>query len=164
MKSLIAVLCVFGVVALMTGISVLAAETTSVTATVTVQNISVSVSDGTVAYGTLAVGTSKSTCDLSDTQTLTNDGNVTEDFNIKGQNSASWTLAETAGSEEYVHEFSTDTCPVSTWTPLTTDYQTAATGITAGGTSPLNLQITTPTATNDYTEQSVDVTILAVAG
>src|SRR3989344_4500561 len=77
-----------------------AASTATVAATVTAENISVSVADGTVTYGTLASNTSKGTtvADLNDLQTATNNGNITESFNIKGQNSANWTLAGTAGS------------------------------------------------------------------
>lgn len=163
MKSLIATISILGVIGLMTGIWALAAQTATVTATVTVQNISVSVSDGTVPYGTLTLNATSSTCSLGDTQTMTNDGNVTENFNIKGQNSTSWTLGSTPGSNQYVHQFATSSCPVSTWTALTTSYQTAVTNVAASATSTLNLQINTPTATTDYTQQSVDVTVQAVA-
>ena len=124
--------------------------------------VSVSVSDGVVAYGTLALNATNSTCALSDTQTVTNDGNVIENFNIKGQNSAAWSLASTAGSEQYVHRFSSSTCPVSTWVALTTSYQTLDTNKAVNATTTLNLEVTTPTATTNYTQQSVDVIIQAV--
>src|SRR5579872_6587847 len=74
---------------------VFATGTGVVAATVTVQNVSVSVSSGTVAYGTLATNTSLTTLaapGLNDQQTATNNGNVPEDFSINGQNSANWTL------------------------------------------------------------------------
>ena len=127
--------------------------------------VSVSVSDGTVAYGTIGQNTTKSTCtsELNDAQTVTNDGNVTENFLIKGQNSANWTLAATAGTDQYVHKFLNGTCSTfSGGTALTTTDQTFATGIAPSGTATLNLQITTPTATSYFTQQSVDVTITAV--
>jgi len=129
--------------------------------------VSVSVSNGTVTYGYLPAGTSKTTVDLSDTQTLTNDGNVTEIFNIKGQNtSCSWTLAATAGSDQYVHEFckATDvscSSPPTNYTALTTSYQTLYTGVTAAGTKQLDLRVTVPTVSSCFTPQSVDVTIQA---
>lgn len=151
----------------MMGVAVLAATEASVSATVTVQNISVSVSDGTVTYGTLAVNTSADTTSggLNDSQTATNDGNVTENFNIKGQDTASWTLQAAAGNNQYVHEFCTTTCDTApTWTALTTSYATLATGIGVSGTQVFDLRITTPTATADYTPQSVNVTVQAVAG
>lgn len=143
-----------------------AATTATVTATVTAQNISVSVSDGTVAYGTLSTSATQDTTSsgLDDSQTASNGGNVTEDFNIQGKNSTNWTLGNTAGSETYTHKFCTTTCDSSPiWTVLTTSYQTLATGISASGNQIFDLQIGTPTSTSNYTQQSVDVTVQAVA-
>lgn len=145
-----------------------AATEGTVTTTVTVQNISVTVTDGTVTYGTLANNSTKGTHsgDLNDTQTATNNGNVTEDFNIKGQNSGSWTLAGTAGSDNYVHQFCTATCttPATNYTVLTTSYQTLKTGVAASGNQTFDLYINTPNPSTVYTEQSVDVIVQAVAG
>ena len=133
--------------------------------------ISVAISDGTVAYGTQAIGTSRDTTSsgLNDTQTATNDGNVAIDLNIQGQSSANWTLAAAAGSEQYVHQYcvngggSPDPCDSSpTWTALTTSYQSMATNIAASGTQKFDLRISTPTNTNTTAQQSVDVTVQAV--
>lgn len=143
------------------------ATTATVTVTVTPQNISVSVADGTVAYGTLATSTSKSTiaADLNDTQTATNNGNVTEAINIKGQNSANWTLGGAAGADTYVHQFCTATCgsPPTNFTALTTSYQTLAASVAASGTQTFEIRLTTPSSSSVTTQQSVDVTIQAVA-
>jgi len=127
--------------------------------------VSVSVSDGTINYGTLPVNSSKSTCtsELNDAQIVTNNGNVTENFLIMGQNSANWTLAATPGTNQYVHKFLNGACSTfSGGTALTTSNQTFATGIPPNGTATLNLQITTPTSTSYFSQQSVDVTITAV--
>lgn len=148
-----------------------AADTATVTATVTVQNISVSVvSDGIVNYGTMPVNSWKSTLpgELNDMQTVRNDGNVPENFNIKGQNSNNWTLAGTPGNEAYTHQFCNDTdldCsnPPTNYTALTTGYQTLDTNIAVNGTVDFQLRLGTPTNTVHYTPQSVDVTIQAVA-
>lgn len=142
----------------------LAASTATVTATVTAQNISVSVSDGTIAYGTMAVNSSAGT-NGSDTQTATNDGNITENLNIKGQNTAAWTLAATAGANQYVHQFCKATCASAptNYTALTTNYQTLATSVAASGTQTFDLYVTTPTSSASYTQQSVDVIVQAVA-
>ena len=142
---------------------VYSADEASVTATVTVQNISVSVSDGTVTYGTLAVNTSAGT-NGSDTQSATNDGNVTADLNIRGQNTAAWTLAGTVGANQYVHRFCTTSCasPPTSYTALTTSYQTLASGVTATNSQTFDLYITTPTSSSSYVAQSVDVTVQAV--
>ncbi len=144
-----------------------AADTATVASTVTLQNVSVIVADGSVSYGTLAVSTSKSTItgDLTDTQTATNNGNVTEDLSIRGQNTAAWTLAGTAGVNEYVHMFCKTTCssPPTGFTALTTNYQTLQASVAASGTQTFELRITTPSSSSTFTLQSADVTVLAVA-
>ena len=142
-----------------------AATTAIVAATVTVQNISVSVSDGSIAYGTLGTNSSAGTSG-TDTQTATNNGNVAEDFNIKGQNSANWTLGSASGSDTYVHQFCSATCgsAPTNYTKLTTNYQALGAGnVTANGTQTFDLYITTPTSSSVFTQQSVDVTVQAVA-
>ena len=144
-----------------------AATSASVTATVTLQNESVTVSDGTISYGTLSTSTAKSTiaADLNDTQTVTNNGNVAEDLSIRGQDSANWTLAGTAGANQYVHKFCTATCssPPTNFTALTTSNATLATNVAASGTQTFELQITTPSSSTSFAQQSVDVTVLATA-
>lgn len=141
---------------------VTAADTASVTATVTVQNISVSVSDGSVAYGTLALNSSAGT-NGTDTQTATNDGNVTVDFNIRGYDTAAWTLAGTNGANQYVHRFCTTSCASAptNYTALTTSYQTLAASKATSATQTFDLHITTPTSTATYAQQSADVLVQA---
>ncbi|MGB9743192.1 MAG: hypothetical protein ACPLW9_00520 [Minisyncoccales bacterium] len=135
--------------------------------------VSVSVSDGTVSYGIMPANTSKSTLpgELNDMQTATNDGNVTENFNIKGQNASgggcTWTLASTNGSDQYVHQFCNDTdydcsSPPTNYTALTTSYQSLDTGIPVNGTVQIQLRLTTPNPSSCFGQQSVDVTIQAV--
>jgi hypothetical protein len=133
--------------------------------------VSVSVSDGNVDYGIMPTNTSKSTIDLNDMQTATNDGNVTENFNIKGQDATgggcTWTLASTNGIDQYVHQFCNATdydCsnPPTNYVALTTTYQTLKTGIPPNGTVKIHLRLTTPTQTSCYGQQSVNVTIQAV--
>jgi len=144
-----------------------AATTATVTATVTYQSVSVTVSDGVVAYGTLAASGSRSTIasEANDQQTATNNGNVAEDLNIKGTNTAAWTLAGSAGSEQYVHKFCITSCgtPPTNYTALTTDYQTLGTDIALSGTKVFDLQITVPSSTSTYTQQNADITVQAVA-
>lgn len=126
--------------------------------------ISVSVSDGIVTYGTLTAGASDSTVNLTDQQVATNDGNVTETFNIKGQDASgggcSWTLAGTNGTNQYVHEFSTD--GGSGWTPLTSEYQTLNSGNASSSQKTFDLRLTTPSDSTCFGEQSANVTVQAV--
>jgi len=169
MKSFIANVCILGVIGVLIGTKVFAAETAQVSATVTVQNISVSVSDGSIDYGTLAPGGSEDTTNngVNDTQTATNDGNVNEDFNIKGENvttGCSWTLSTSAGDEQYSHEICTTDCDSSpTWTALSTSYTTLATGVTPSGTQDFDLKITVPTSTTCDQQATVTVTVQASA-
>jgi hypothetical protein len=146
-----------------------AATTGTVTATVTVQNISLTVADGTITYGTMSTSENKDTTtaaqQLNDSQTATNNGNITENFNIKGIDSTNWELADTAGADTYTHKFCTSNCDTSpTWTAMNEDtYTSLTTGITSSGNQVFDLQIGTPTSSTNFTSQSVDVTVQAVA-
>ena len=143
----------------------IAATTATVAATVTVQNVSVSVASGTVSYGTLGTNASAGT-NGSNTQTATNNGNIAEDFNITGQNSANWTLANSAGTDTYVHQFCTASCASAptNYTKLTTSYAALGAGnVAASGAQTFDLYITSPTSSSVFTQQSVNVTIQAVA-
>jgi len=165
MKKLISSISVLALVGLSVAVAVGAAET-SVTATVTVENIAISIDDGTVTYGVLLADTSEDTITLTDTQTVTNDGNVSVDLDIKGKDSASWTLSATnAGTDNYVHKFCSATCdsPPTNYAALTTSYQDLANGVSAPGTQDFDLEITTPATSTNFDSQSVDVTVLATA-
>ena len=175
MKSLIATICILGMIGMVLGMTAKAAEEATVAATVMVRLLSVSVTDGQVAYGTMEQNATKSTIPvtgLNDQQTVTNIGNYTEAFNIKGHNSANWTLGATAGSDVYVHLFcngsgaTSGPCvnPPTGYTALTADYATFATSTAVNGTATLNLQINTPNPSTVFTQQSVNVTLVAIAG
>jgi hypothetical protein len=134
--------------------------------------ISISVSDGVINYGTVPLNSSVNTTSsgINDTQVLTNDGSGPEDFNIRGQNSTGWTLAATAGVDEYVHQFCTsgsgtpDPCDTgATWNALTTSYQTLATAVAASSTRKTDFRLIMPTTTSTYSQQDVDITVQAVA-
>lgn len=166
---LLSLFCLFGFLGPIFGLvaNVQAATTAVVSATVTVQNVSISVSSGSVTYGTMTTNSSKSTiaADLNQTQTVTNNGNVSEQFNVRGQDSANWTLSGTNGADTYVHQFCSATCtsPPTNFTALTTNYQTLSASVASSGTVSLDLRLTTPTTSSVYTQQSVDVTLQAVA-
>ncbi|MSR85553.1 hypothetical protein EXS71_03940 [Candidatus Uhrbacteria bacterium] len=123
-------------------------------------------SDGVVSYGTLSAGASTSTISsqLNDTQIAKNDGDSAEDLNIRGQNSANWTLGATSGNNQYVHKFCTANCvnPPANFLALTTSYQVFINNLAVNGTQVFDLQITTPNPSNIFTQQSVDVMIQAV--
>jgi len=145
-----------------------AASTGTVSATITPQNISVSVSDGSVAYGTLGLSSSEdtTTAGVNDSQTATNDGNVTEDFNIRSTDAtggSAWTLGATPGADQYAHSYCTSNCDASpTWNNMTTSYSSLATGVSTSGNQLFDLQIETPTSSSDFVQKSITVTIQAV--
>src|SRR3990167_1637904 len=149
--------------------TVFASSTDTVAATVTPQNISVSVTDGTVAYGTVDLSSSEDTAagGLNDSQTASNDGNITEDLNITSTDATggtTWSLAGTIGANQYKHSFCTTDCDGSpTWTALTTSYQALGTSISASGTKVFDLKIDTPSSSSDYVQKSITVTVQAVA-
>ena len=142
-----------------------AAGTGDVTATVTAQNISISVGIGgsapTFDYGTLGVGTTQNTVNLTKTIRASNDGNIAEKFNIEGANTTGcvWTLESSAGANQYKHEFSTN----STFpgTALTASYQQLAASVAVSGHQDFDLQITVPTSSSCYTTATAVVTVQA---
>ncbi len=151
-----------------------AADTGDVTATVTVQHVALTVSDGAIAYGTIVAGGTRSTLsgEANDMQTAQNTGNVQEDFNIKGYNvstGCTWTLAGSQGSEQYFHKFCNDTdndcsSPPTGYTALTTSYQTLDADVPTSGTVDIQFQIGVPSSTTCTDEATVTVTVQAVAG
>lgn len=137
-----------------------AATEDSVSCTVTVQNVACSVSDKAVAYATLTTSDTANTAvgDLDDSQTITNDGNVNSDFDLKGADTAAWTLAATIGSEQFKHDYCTSDCDgTPTWVALTTTYAQIATGVAGSGTQIFDLQMNTPSSTATFTEQTATV-------
>ncbi len=124
--------------------------------------ISVTISsDGTVAYGTLNSGESRSTIELSDTQIALNDSNVTEDFNIKTSSPAGWNLGTSTGLNIFVHEFSSDGGNI--WTKLTTadSYQSLKTNIAPSSAQGLDLRFTAPNPSSTGGEKTINITIQA---
>lgn len=145
-----------------------ATSTATVAATVTVQNISLTVTtSGTIAWGTLAINTASST-HAAFTQTVQNNGNVAEDFKAEGMNSTpgAWVLGSTNGASQYEQAICSTGCTSAPtgYTALATSSQTTlASNIAAAGTAPMDLYILTPTSVSDYTQQTVNVTLTAVA-
>jgi hypothetical protein len=145
-----------------------------VTATVTAQNISVTVDITSVAYGTIPTSDTKDTTTgakgVNNSITATNNGNVLEDFKIKAGNStgsgSGWTLGASAGSGIYTMKYCVTTCDTSpTWNAVGIDPSlvTFASNIAAtSGNQVFDLQVGTPTSTTDYSQQSITVTVTAI--
>ena len=145
------------------------ATTASVTATVTARNVSVSVSDGSISYGNVNLGGTASTTPsgIDDSQTATNNGNVSADLNIIGTDSADWTLESSTGADQYTQAFcNTDACDSSpTWSLMQEAAYTtlsSSTLATSTGTQIFDLRINLPSSSSSYDQQSVNVTVQAV--
>ncbi len=153
---------------IMTCLPVLASSTNSIGATVTAQNISVVItSNGSVPYGTVALSGSKSSTDVSATQSAVNNGNITEVFNIKTSTATSsagtWTIGSATGSVDvYMHQFATSTAsPIwRTWTAQDT-YAAATGSIAVNSTTTIDLKIGIPSSVSEYSAKSISVTVQA---
>jgi hypothetical protein len=122
--------------------------------------VSITISDGTVTFGTMNFSTSKDTITLTDTQQVTNNGNVAIDIAIKGYDTGCpWTLAGTIGAEQYTYEYSLNAG--GSWTPLTTTYSSMITSLGVAASDDFDLKLSTPTTTACATEQTVDLTLIA---
>lgn len=131
----------------------------TVNATVTALTISVSVSPNSVAYGTRQVGTADAIPSPA-FFTATNNGNVNENFAIRGSDTAAWELNGTAGPDTYVHRFSTGS--QGPWTTLDeTTSSSLVSGVTPTGNVQVFLNMDLPTSTTANGQQNAAVTIIA---
>lgn len=138
----------------------------TVSCTVTPQFVSITVSDGSVDYGTMAPGAWKDTTSdhLNDPQTVTNNGNMSVDLTIKSSDATggttNWTLATSPGANQFQHCFTT---VFQSWPNLTHSYQTLAENIASGGTQVFHLKIHMPTSVTDASQKTITVTVQATA-
>jgi len=165
MKNNYSLVVVFAFVALLTGVTY-AADTGNVQVTVTAKSVSVTVTDGSVAFGSVDLGTSTSTVGGSETQVVENAGNITEDINIKCSDAASgtvnWILNSTTGSNQFALDFSSTTG--SGWTPITASntYFALIPNLGASATDTLDLQLHMPSFSTDSVEKTITITVQAV--
>jgi|GEM_PF-3292610 len=163
------VFSIFGICCLVLMSPIKAATTATVSVTVTAQNISVYTKTATggaaeIAYGNIAVGGRKCSTTTTDTQEAINNGNITENFNIKTADSTNWDIGTSSpGSEIYTHQFSTTTGSYD-WPYIDNEYVTMETGLAAEATSTLDTYISVPSSTTNYTQQSMTITVQAVDG
>jgi len=141
----------------------------TVTGTVSTELLSLTVSDGSVAYGNVALGGTRSTLELqpTDTQTITNTGSMAEKLEVKCSDATggvTWYLVFSSVSErtdEYAHQWSGD--GGQNWNDFLPAhvYDTLNPSLAASGTQALDLKIYMPTSTSDTLQKSITVTVLA---
>lgn len=163
------------------GLAVVAVDTAAVTATVTPGVISVSVSPGSVAYGTVGVPSVDNVPTGDTIINANNNGGIPETFNIKGANatpggggSVTWTITTGAvgGSPTYNYNHKFLNCGIGDSTCTTVDpantmdtnNETLQTNIAAGSSDYFRLRLSTPTETGgDTTQHSTTATVQAIA-
>ena len=138
-----------------------AASTATVAATVTATNLAVSVSDGSIAFGSVALNTATTTAGNSDTQTVTNDGSDAA-INVKSGNATggtTWTLGTSAGSDIFKLEVSTTTGSTYMTFQATDTYLTASSTSVSLTSGDLDFRFTTPTVSTDFVQKSLTITV-----
>lgn len=123
-------------------------------------------SSGVVSYGYVALSTASSTVGNGYTQTAQNDGNTAEKLNVKSSdatNGTGWTLASSIGSNQFKHEFSTTTGSRWDVMPDSATYVVANPSVAVSGTTNFDFRLTVPSASTDYQQKSITITIQAVA-
>ena len=137
------------------------ADEETINATVTAKVICISISaGGTINYGVVQPGVAM---EAPTTTTGNNCGTVDEDFDIRGTDSAAWTLASSAsGTTDYAHEFSFD--PFSSWTalPAAATFEHLQDPVTTGSPDvTFKLRVTPPPDTTVTATQTVNVDVVA---
>jgi len=141
--------------------TVSAQSTDTVAATVTATNLAVSVNDGSIAFGSVALNTATSTHGTGQTQTVSNDGsNAT--LNVKSSNATNgttWTLGTSPGSDIFSLGVSTTTGSSYSLLQATDVYLTASSTFLSLTTGPLDFRFTTPTVSTDFVQKSLTITV-----
>lgn len=184
-KIILALVGVVALVGLVLPTAAFADNTAQVSCTVSAVLVSVTVTDGDVAYGQLELNTIKNTAKYDatynpngmatpQTQTITNTGTVNENFKIKTSNAIGtidWTLGSTADSNIFTHAYNQQgTAPYdggeaitfTKWTAVDT-YVAAGTTTAPTGHNYLELEIGMPTSVDDGGSHTITVTVMAEA-
>lgn len=146
-----------------------AADSDTVAATVTAVIYALTVDNVSIAFGSVAQNSTKNTVEVgSETSIVQNTGSVAEKINIRAGNSTGgtgWTLAGTAGSEIYTMKSSLGVGSTGPWTSVGIDPANATlkASLGVGLTQPFELQVGTPTTTTVTEQQSITITLQAVA-
>ena len=125
-------------------------------------NLAVSVSDGSIAFGSVALNTATTTAGgTGQTQTVSNDGSNAV-INVKSGNATggtTWTLGTSPGSDIFKLEVSTTTGATYMTFQATDTYLTASSSSASLTSGPLDFRFTTPTASTDFVQKSLTITV-----
>ncbi len=142
-------------------LTVFAQSTDVVTATVTATNLAVSVSDGSIAFGSVALNTATSTHGTAQTQTVSNDGSdaVLNVMSTDATNGTTWTLGTSPGSDTFTLAVSTTTGATYALLQDNGVYLTASSSFTSLTSGDLDFRFTTPTISTDFVQKSLTITV-----
>jgi hypothetical protein len=142
---------------------VMAVDSAEIYCHVTTSSISVYVDNTDIYYDVIGTGSSKSSGEIN----ATNDGNVPENFTIRGTNATpegggtNWTLASTTDKDQYRHTFTgVPTPPPETNLDFTPTL--LASDVPSEGTKTFILTLYTPTEITT-TGETFDTTVTIVA-
>jgi hypothetical protein len=139
----------------------LAQDTDTVTATVTATNLAVSVSDGSIAFGSVALNTATTTVGTAQTQTVTNDGSNAV-LNVRSgdaTNGTAWEVGVAPGSNIFQLEISTTTGSSYVTFQDTDVYLTASSTFGSLLNQVVDFRFTTPTVSTDFVQKSLTITV-----
>ena len=150
--------------ALVAGNAIVATPTFDITAAA-VYSVFIT-SGGNIAFGSVPLNTATTTASNGYTQTAQNDGNATVKFSVKATNATdgtSWTLDTNPGSDIYKMEISTTSGATYMTLPAPDTYLVASSSVAVGNVVDLDFRLTTPSASSDYQQKSITITVQAVA-
>ena len=163
MRKLVALLVALVGVAGALTLTANADDSHTVNATVSPMFIGVTVSPSDLDYGSLQPGDTMK-LPSPDHFTVTNAGTENVDLDIRGTDTADWTLGTTPGVDQYVEWFGTSSGSTPN-NPLTTTDQTLWSDLAASESNPgaidVYLMLDMPTTTTSYATQNAAVTIVA---
>lgn len=138
-----------------------AQATDTVTATVTATNLAVSVTDGSIAFGSVALNTATTTAGTGETQTVTNDGSnaVLNVRSTDATNGTAWQLGVAPGSDTFQLEVSTTSGSTYATFQDNDVYLTASSTFTSLQNQNVDFRFTTPTVSTDFVQKSLTITV-----
>ncbi len=159
-------------VAALGGSPALAQSEVTISATVTVKNISIVLTDPGdpgILYGIVDLSETNVAPSPDDLLIATNDGNVEEDFFIKGTDATgtgeeTWSLVKTTpANNTYNHKFGlAPGGALGTLAAFGTTNENFKADLAANGFAEFKLRLSTPTTTGTFGERSMDVIVIAV--
>jgi len=124
--------------------------------------LGLTITDGSVAWGTLSLGATSTTISLGESQTITNLSTEGINLAIKGSDSNSWALTtSTPTTDEFQQDFSFDN--LSSTIALTTNYNSGVETLSQDSTTTLDFALQMPTGSSVNTAQTWNIDILGTS-